>query len=82
LGMQPSSGTVGTLDYFWQLGVGSARLEGTPTVYNAGNTGEEVTRTGPASPLWVDIAESTALQVRATCGGTAEAQNVAIYGVY
>jgi hypothetical protein len=82
LGINGSDSAMLARGYFWQLGVGSARLEGTPTIAYVGQTSEQCRRSGQTSPLWVDIAESTALQVRATCSGAAEAYDVAIYGVY
>lgn len=82
LGVNGSDASATAVGYYWQLGVGSARLDGTPVVYTSNSTAEVTARSGFEGPLFVDIPASTAMQVRATASGTAEAHNVAIYGVY
>lgn len=68
--------------YHWQLGIGSAQMPGTPTFYHMNATTEVMQRCGFNQPLFVNVPPSTAVQVRATASGTAEAHNVAVYGVY
>lgn len=80
-GTNGSDANMTGVGYYWQIGVGSAQLPGTPTYYHANTTNETCARTG-AMPLFVDLPASTALQTRATASGTAEAHNVAFYGVY
>jgi hypothetical protein len=82
LGVQPDQTAVTAIGYYWQMGIGSARMEGTPTIYHAGSTAEVVARSGFHGPIWRDIPASTALQVRATASGTAVAHTAAFYGVY
>jgi hypothetical protein len=82
LGVNGSDANASAVGYYWQIGLGSSRLPGTPTFYVAASTAEVAARSGYQGPLFVDIPASSAIQVRATCSGTAEAWNVALYGVY
>jgi hypothetical protein len=69
------------LGYYWQIGAGSQQLPGSPTLYTCMGTGESGARSGHQL-IHCDIPASTTLQLRATCSGTAEVHNCAIYGVY
>jgi len=82
LGMQSGQSVQNALSYHWQLGLGGAQIPGTPTVHESESTGEAMSRHGPSTPIWCDIPGGSTLQTRATCSGTAQAHNVAAYGVY
>ena len=82
LGVNGSDNVMTAIGYYWQIGVGSSQLPGTPTFYFSNSTAEVSARSGFHGPLFVDIHASTAIQVRGTASGTAEAHNVALYGVY
>ncbi len=81
-GVNGSDGVMLGVGYNWQLGIGSAQMPGTPTFYLSANTNEQIARTGFNQPIWCDTPVSTTFQCRATCSGTAEIYNVALYGVY
>lgn len=81
-GVNGSDGTMLAIGYNWQLGISSAQIPGTPTFYHSANTTEQMSRVGFGMPLFVDIPAGTTIQCRATGSGTAEAYNVAVYGVY
>ena len=68
--------------YYWQIGISGAQAPGTPTYYHTSSGAEVITRTGHAGPIFCDFPEGTTYQTRATCNGTSEAHDVAIYGVY
>lgn len=67
--------------YFWQLGLGSQQMPGTPTWYATTTNGESGSRSGNGI-IWCDVASGSTLQMRGTCSTTAENHNVAVYGVY
>lgn len=77
-----SDGTMTAIGYYWQIGIGSARAPGTPTFYHANTTAEVSSRSSFLHSIPCDIPSGTALQVRGTASGTAEAHNVAFYGCY
>lgn len=81
-GLNGTDGTAASLSYHWQFGYGSTQLPGSPTFYSSTTTNETTTRIGWNSPIWCSIPSGTQMQARATCSGTAETTNVAIYGVY
>jgi hypothetical protein len=70
------------IGYHAQIGVGSARVPGTPTFVWYNGTTEASVRHGHRGPIWCDIPEGTQLQVGACASGTAEVHDVALYGVY
>lgn len=82
LGLNGSDATASNSGYHWQVGVGGAQVTGVPTFYGSIGTAETMARTQFYGPTWCTIPSGTAIQVRATCSGAAEQQNVAIYGVY
>jgi hypothetical protein len=66
---------------FWQVGVGSTQLPGSPTLMT--QTSSRVLRGGWQQPWWCDLPAGTALQTRAlTSVNPAESHDVAFYGVY
>lgn len=77
----PNSTTVNALTYIVECGLGSAALPFPPTHLNAG-TSENMVRSGVGGPTYIDLPSGSALQMRATCSGTAQALNGAFYGVY
>jgi hypothetical protein len=66
---------------YWQIGFDSVQLAGSPTMFISTSTAEVSARC-PFGPIWTDIPAGKQLQVRATSSGAAEANNVALYGVY
>lgn len=68
--------------YYWQIGYGSTKLPGSPTMYTSNSTSEFIAHTGFNQPIWCDVPASTTWQARGTCSGTAQTNNGAIYGVY
>lgn len=80
-GTNGSDGTMLAVGYYWQLGLAGAQLAGTPTIFRAGSTAETGVQVSPG-PIFVDIPAASAIQVRGTCSGVAEAWDVAAYGVY
>lgn len=80
-GLQAADTTLTAVAYYWQMGYGGAQLPGSPTIYDSGNTAETMARTGNSHPVFCDIPEGTTMQVRGTCSGSPEGQNVALYGV-
>jgi hypothetical protein len=78
-GSDSSSLAVG---YYWQVGIGSSQIAGTPNFFCCADTTERIARTGFAMPIFCDIPASSQMQLRATCSGTAEAYKAAVYGVY
>lgn len=82
LGLNGSDSTMLSVAYFWQIGISSAKIPGTPTLYCNANTAEHMGYSGFGQPIWCDIPAATQLQVMGTCSGTAEAHTVALYGVY
>lgn len=81
-GLNGSNATQNALGYYWQIGTGSTQLPGSPTMFTADDVTEIYTTAGNQGPIFCDIPESTTLQMRATCSGTAQTHNAAIYGVY
>jgi hypothetical protein len=82
LAINGSDGVMTAVGYYWQIGIGSAQAPGTPTFYHANSTGEVSARSSFLHSIPCDIPAGTALRVRGTASGTAEAHNVAFYGVY
>jgi hypothetical protein len=81
LGLNGSDGTALAIGYYWQVGVGSQRLPGFPTLYGATTTAECTSRSGFCMPMWCDVPSGSTLQVRGSASGTGEIYNLAIYGV-
>lgn len=81
-GLNGSDATSTAIGYYWQLGVGSNQLPGSPTCFTANTTAEVAQKSGFSQPIWCDVPTSTAWQVRGTASGTAEVHNAAVYGVY
>lgn len=81
-GVNGSDGTAAALGYYWELGVGSQAFPGAPKSYRLNTTSEAGIASGLSQPIWCDVPASTAWQLRATCSGTAEVWNAAVYGVY
>jgi len=81
-GQNGSDATATAIGYFAQIGVGGARLPGSPTFYWANDTSERSARTGCCNPIWCDIPAGTQMQVGACASGSAEVHDVALYGVY
>lgn len=79
LNAQGAAGTA--LGFYWQMGVGSAQIPGTPTYFSSTSTAEVSSRSFPFFPTFVDVPAGAQLQVRATASGTAAAHDVALYGV-
>lgn len=80
-GMNGSDQSALAVAYHWQLGVGSAQLPGSPTLWQNTTIQEQSARSG-MSPIFCDVLASTTWQIRGTCSGTAENYNGAVYGVY
>lgn len=81
--MNGTDGSAVALGYYFQLGVGSTKLPGSPTIARTLTTSEVGALTGPGNPIWCDVPASTPWQIRATCSSTgAEVWNGAVYGVY
>jgi hypothetical protein len=81
-GMNGSDSVAAALGYYAQIGIGGARVPGTPTFYWANSTGEAASRSGHNGPIPCDIPAGTQLQVGACSSGSAEVHDVALYGVY
>lgn len=82
LGINGSDDVMIARGWNWEIGVGGARLPGSPRLYAATTTTEIMTRCGFVQPIWCDIAAGTAIQVRACSSGTSEDHTVGLYGVY
>lgn len=80
--MNGTDGTAAALGYYFQVGVGSTQLPGSPTTGRVLTTSEVGAITGPGVIIWCDVPASTIWQIRSVCSGTAEVWNGAIYGVY
>lgn len=81
LGAQMDSNALNARGYHGQVGAGGAQLPGTGTQWMGTSTTEMIAQVDPG-PMPVDVAAGTTLQYRATCSGTANDQNVALYGTY
>lgn len=81
-GQNGSDSVAAALAYHAQIGVGGARVPGTPTFAWTNSTGEVSARAGHYGPIWCDIPEGTQLQVGACSSGAAEVHDVALYGIY
>lgn len=82
LGLNGSDSAASNSGYHYQIGIGGTQIAGTPTFYGSIATSETLARTQFYGPTYCNIPSGSAIQLRATCSGAAEAQNVAIYGVY
>lgn len=82
LGINGVDNNTDALGYHWQIGYGSTKLPGSPTIHYQTNITEFGHTVGLQIPIWCDIAAGTTMQARATCSGTAEVIDVALYGVY
>lgn len=67
------------LQYFWQFGIGSQQVG--PTMWEAMGTSEAGVQS-PSGPIFYAAPSGTQWQVRATCSGTGQAHNAAIYVVH
>lgn len=76
------SSSTSNIGYHAQIGIGSARVPGTPTFVWQTSASENASREGFNQPIWCDIPEGTQLQVGACASGTAEVHDVALYGCY
>lgn len=69
--------------YIWQIGYSSVQLPGSPNFYYGMSASEESTaQEGFNQLIPCSIPNGTVMQARATCSGTNEVFNAAIYGVY
>lgn len=82
IGFNGSDTAADALGYHWQIGYGSNKLPGSPTLHYQTNVSEYGHPLGQQIPLWCNIAAGTTMQARATCSGAAEVIDVALYGVY
>lgn len=80
LGINGSDAAATAVGYHWQIGHGSLKMLGSPTIYSSNGTSETGQRIY-SGPIYCDIPAATQMQVRGTCSGTAEVHNVALYGV-
>lgn len=75
--------TMAAKGYYWQVGIGSAQIPGTPTFSTEARTDEMICSWRGPQQMSVDIPANTAIQVRATCSGASpDNHNVAVYGTY
>lgn len=74
-----SNTTMNDLRYHWDLRVGSTTLG---KWYHSTTSLEVVYGPFPPAPVYCSIPTSTQLQVRSTCSGAAQAQDVAFYAFY
>ena len=81
LGVQGDGTALNGRTYYYEIGVGGAKVPGTPTLFVATDTNERGLRTGPGA-IQTDIAAGTTIQIRATCSGTANNHNAALVGVF
>ncbi len=82
LGLNGSDNNSSSHSYYWQMGIGSAQIPGTPTMYSAIGAAEQCARVGFGMPIFTDIPSGTQLQVRATADAASpEVHNVGYYGV-
>ena len=84
LGLNGTDATAATLQYYFQVGRNNVQIPGVPTDSTFVTNLEQSFYSKCFGPNWCDIPQGTAIQVRATCSGTAEvfAGGAAIYGVY
>lgn len=80
-GENGSDSSATAISYHAQIGIGSAKVPGTPTWYWSNGTTEMSARSG-FGPVWCDIPQGTQLQVGACASGVAEVHDVALYGVH
>ena len=81
-GVNGSDATSANAAYHWQVGYGSNRLPGSPTLWSGMVTTENGARNGH-QPIWCDIAEGTQMQIRGTSSlASPENLDLAIYGVH
>lgn len=66
----------------FQIGINSQQLAGIPDIWAATSNAEAMGAAGQHMPFYCDIPAGTQVQVRAASTGTAEAHQVALYGVY
>lgn len=82
VGIGGSDSSMQAKGFKWQIGVNSARLGGTPTIYTSDSTSEICQRAGMCMPIFKHVKAGTTLQVGGACSTTApEAHDCAIYGV-
>lgn len=81
-GVNGSDQSAAALGYYWEIGFGSTALPGAPKSFRCNGSTEFGVTVGIGQPIFCDVAASTAWQLRATCSGTAEVWNAAVYGVY
>lgn len=71
------------IGYYYQVGVDSTLLPGSPTTQWSTNTNETAVQQGASMPIFCDIAAGTQLQMRVAASlAAAQVVNCAIYGVY
>jgi hypothetical protein len=81
MGVQMSGTVVVARAYNGRIGRDGAQLPGSHDFYWKTSTAEQANRCG-GGPLQVDLPSGTGIQFSATSSGTADACNVAFYGVY
>lgn len=81
-GIQGPDGSSQALGYYWDVGISSTVFAPAPRIFRSVSTSERGPNVGQGQPIWCDVPASTTWQMRATCSGTAEIYNSAIYGVY
>lgn len=83
-GINGSDAGAASNNYFWQLGISSGRLPGSPTISR--NMLNNESGVGPSfgAPIWCNVPSGTVWQIRGTGSSAAAAEtfNAAIYGVY
>lgn len=82
LGHNGTDASGATINYHFQVGLGSQPLPGCPTIVKTMTTSEVQTQLSPGGPLYCDVATGSQLQVRGKGSGTSEAWDCALYGVY
>lgn len=83
MGINGTDATAAAISYYFQLGIDSVQLPGSPTVFALVTTAETGQKSGLAMPIWCDQPEGTVWQMRAAPHTTSpETWNCAVYGVY
>jgi hypothetical protein len=80
-GLNGTNATATGTYYHFEIGYGSTRLPGSPTMAARLETSEVAARNFQM-PIWCDIPAGTQMQARGKCDATAEIWNCALYGVH
>lgn len=67
---------------YWEIGLNSTKIPGTPTFYTSMATTEVMARVGFGVPIFVNLPESGQLQCRGIANAAAEAYSFGFWGVY